>query len=149
MRISLKRILPASLVTLLLALFSCQKEIRIDLGRVTGNDSSLLEKFVLLDTTMAAPNDTVYYYKFIYDINKRVSRAFEIVYNGPFRDTVFRSGYSYTGSDTLPFKIDASDVNGNSQTYYSYDNAGRVIKDSSIETWVASGNSLEVNKYVY
>src|SRR6185295_9808479 len=32
---------------------------------------------------------------------------------------------------------------------YSYDNAGRVIKDSSIETWVASGNSLEVNKYVY
>ena len=149
MRISTNAFFLSFVTGFVIILSSCQKEIHVELDKPTGNDSTLLEKFVLVDTTVTPPNDTVYYFKVVYDANKRASKLFRVDFNGTLKDTVLTYNYFYTGSDTLPFKMVMTSAFGVDQVYLSYDGQGKVIIDSTIENYATGATILTVERYTY
>lgn len=123
-----------------LLLVSCQRELDIDITerQTDATDSTVLKKFIVLDTTRQAPFDTINYESFVYDTDGRIKNSYVVFPNNPDIDTVSINTYFYHGSDTLPYKgeiIDAGDdivLSSSGSSYWEYDNTGRLLKDSSI-----------------
>lgn len=133
--------------SLLVVLFSCQREVDETLTQNAQQDEPLLERLVLLDTTLPAPLDTIYYGKFLYDAQRRINKIFWITISAPDRDTVFQTAY-YNGNDTLPYKWVTSGADGSTEDFIFYDVSGKVVVDSLRVTDVM-GTSVEVEKYSY
>ena len=140
------RFFPCQLVcvTMVLGLLlsSCQREPDFDIPRPTGAaDSTLLKKYVFLDTMRAAPFDTLDYDGFVYDEKHRMKTWYIVDFDDPDIDTVLIGIYFYHGDDTLPYKreiMEAGDdvvLSSSNSSFWEYDNAGRLIKDSSIMIW--------------
>ncbi|RZL29886.1 MAG: hypothetical protein EOP00_37180 [Pedobacter sp.] len=93
-----------------ITLFSCQKEINSEneiLPTPLPSDSIYISKVIGLDTTKAAPLDTLYVANYIYDNLKRVVSYTYLTYgNTGMVDSVFCLIVSkkYSGNDTLPVK---------------------------------------------
>lgn len=125
-------------------------------GKPRGSSSGVLvKKFVLLDTTRTAPNDTLRVIYFTYDNSDRLTKVSTIYYNwtGAPDTTSFNQPYwstrsfYYNGTDTMPFKtINARRSNVGfawiikDTSYRKYDAASRLISDSSYTYGYISGN---------
>jgi hypothetical protein len=122
---------------------SCQKEISsqpnptTDPGSGTTVDSTILWKYIELDTTHPAGSDTATIYTYKYDSQKRLEAVTvrdSSYYGGYIYDTV---KYYYTGADTLSYKITRMEVEPYASYtdtgFYSYSN-GIVVYDSTYTT---------------
>ena len=113
---------------------SCQKDFSIDnIAELTSPnlvDTTLLRKFILLDTTLLAPNDTIYVYTFYYDNLRRCSN-----FKGSIGiDSFFVNNY-YNGNDTLIAKRKLYSTNSADSTldYFNYSTTGKILSDSILE----------------
>ena len=109
------------------------------------DDSILLSKIILVDTTLVSPNDTISILEYTYDINKRVTKTkLTEYYKTDDEDSVVLY-YFYSGNDTLPFKMLAD---GHRLHYRSYDASARLLKDSiNISFDVGSPEEPEQTNY--
>src|SRR5690348_13958762 len=102
------KILISFLLLLIICFYSCQKDPNASLpdrGQgVNSADSNLLWRFLYMDTTAAAPGDTLGYTQFVYDAQKRVTGQYEIDITGAVSDTFVYVNYLYAGNDTLPIQ---------------------------------------------
>jgi hypothetical protein len=130
----------AILVTLVIT--SCQKEFSVEGGTTiispTVLDSNYLDT-VYEFSTRTGITDTTAYYSYKYDAQKRV-----VSINWQWGDFLLPyqdSGsikYLYNGADSLPYRsymiatYDGMLVFDTLNTFYTYDNSARLIKDSSI-----------------
>jgi hypothetical protein len=119
--------------------FSCQKETNFDTV-VPPIDTTgvLLKSYTRLDTTLAAPNDTIFTVNYTYDGLNRCTgftgKAFQP--GGP--PYTYLETWSYNGTDSnLSKKTTIYYDNGVAQDttmeYMEYDAMGRMIKDSILE----------------
>lgn len=97
-------------ITLTITLFSCQKEISVENGTsqtLITSDSIYISKVIGLDTTNAAPFDTIYVANYVYDNLKRVVSYSYLTYGntGMLDSTLcIIASKKYNGNDTLPYK---------------------------------------------
>lgn len=81
---------------------SCQREVDYVVVNRTTNDSIFLDKLILLDTSMAAPADTVERNFFQYDNLRRIKSILSTSDGGGETDSVLHQ-FFYQATDTLPF----------------------------------------------
>lgn len=123
-----------------LTITSCQRE--IDGMIITPDpsplsDSTVLSKFIEIDTTKTIGSDTVMKFEYSYDNTKRLSKInFTETYSitGGTRTYTVATTWHYNGADTLPFKVTKliNDVDIDTDTsFYVYQN-GYVVYDSTI-----------------
>ncbi len=150
----MKRLFPV-LFCLAAILVSCEKEVSEENGNTpstpttTTDDSIYISRIYELDTTAAAPNDSLLYVKYDYDNAKRPLR-FEISNRiaGVWKVT-FRTEHFYRGADTLPYKVVESDPGVQSDTiYYFYNAAGVVVRDSVIGVRSTGGSTITINDFI-
>lgn len=118
--------------------FSCQKDFLIDSDPSSNNlDTITLKKFILLDTTLSSPNDTITIVKFLYDNLRRCTKIIADDRNGNINYT----DLSYNNTDTLIsiLKTYASSSIDFTNEYFTYSSTGQMINDSLIEY---SGTSI-------
>jgi len=123
---------------------SCQREINFDLpanpNPPTSADSTLLARFIDLDTTLPSGLDTIEQIFYSYDSQKRVKRCFSTDYTDT--ETI---DYFYSGTDSLPFKTVSVWTNYGDiyrdTIFWSYMN-GVVSKDSTIEYDITTSNQF-------
>lgn len=117
---------------------SCQKEISPENPTNTNPTNTtptpgtnlLMKRFIALDTTLSAPNDTIIRYTFNYDNLKRC-----ISVRGTDGVDSFVINNNYNGSDTLITKRKISDFSlGDSIVqFFTYSPQGKILSDSVIE----------------
>lgn len=125
-------------VVLLISFSSCQKEIDWGFNNKTQSDSTILDKYIELDTTLPAGLDTIH--KVLVDYDSRGRVIYVSSYDKdlslpptnifPFYDS---TTYFYNGNDTVPFKVIQTHknlLNIWQDTCFLYYSAGKVIKDS-------------------
>lgn len=121
----------------ILGFVSCNKP-ETDLP-VTTDQTQLLVKAVGLDSTLSAPFDTLYRAFYFYDDNRRPVLTTSLT-NDKYGDSLYYSEkkYFYTGGVNTAFKtIEESRyfstviISDLTASYYFYDNAGRLLKDST------------------
>lgn len=122
----------------LLILSSCQKEpdIILDDTNPVLPVTTLLKRYVEVDTTLPPGADTTYKISFTYDNRNRLIKAQYINYYLAPDIYEGTSEYYYTGNDTLPYKfVDTWEDAGSTyrDTVFFFYNNGLVSKDSSIE----------------
>ena len=144
------KVLLLALIIAVIAATSCQKEVNWspDL-RTSNNDSTLISRVILLDTTLPSHFDSIYYYQFEYDQQKRVAFIYEFDKSGPVVDTYVVTHLFYQGNDTLPYKgISRFDLSTNVEELFKYyDGSGKLVKDSFIKSGPPGG--IEVRRYSY
>lgn len=121
---------------LTLILNSCQKEISIENGTDPTptpvlTDTILLKKFILLDTTLTAPNDTVSIINYSYDNLKRCTKIVANDLSGNINYTEL----TYNNVDTLikTLKTYSSNSIDSTKEFFSYNATGKMINDSLVE----------------
>lgn len=124
-------------LNLFVLLNSCQKEV---MGKLEDDpvvnvaDSTLVWKYVEVDTTLPSGSDTTEWFYFNYDSLKRISRIYNI--EGTNIPLTITTDFFYNGSDTLPFKtVEISREGADAYVdtcFYTYNSNGLVIKDSSV-----------------
>lgn len=151
------------LVTILFS--SCQKEISSDpILKVTSGDSTLLARYIELDTTLPSGSDTTFQEFYRYDAQKRVTRIYSIYSSAPGDIDIL--SYFYSGLDTLPNKVVLIWKNGSAPfvdtAFLSYTN-GLVSYDSiityditnnkffrtEVATYTASGSNTFIQSRQY
>jgi|GEM_PF-3904409 len=147
------------LLILSLALFSCSKSDIIDpLPTPPAADSIYLSKFFTIDTTLAAPADTIGETRFAYDAQKRLKTLtmFRINAATGTRDSAYIFTYTYNGNDSLPAHIyERQDFRINYKFSFEhfliYNASRRLSSDSSrfIQTQPFASTSVYSNKYIY
>jgi hypothetical protein len=152
------RITLALLASIILFATSCKKDSAPDNNVPTTNDSILLSKVVVLDTTKTAPLDTMDVSYYSYDNSKRVTVATLYGYDGTgtIKSTEIYK-YSYTGADTLPSKMletysDASEQINSTSFYAYYPGTRNVSWDSTIFREINPPYTFEdtsVSRYIY
>ena len=148
-----------SIITLcflfILSIFSCQKEVSYEVpddstsNVVTSLDSNYLDRILIVDSSNANLVDSSIWV-FHYDVQKRVSKVVFKSITNPV-DSQLYAQFSYLANDTLPFR--AKTFTDSADYYFSYDNTGRLKKDSIIN-YGSTGSSnpfstLSVNNYTY
>ncbi len=130
-------------------LFSCQKEISLEnpgtLPPTAPADSVLLlKKFIILDTTQAAPADTMFIYNYSYDNLKRCT---QITVNDYQNNSIGYTYNYYNGSDTLiASRRLINQVYADSLVqYFTYHSNGQMLSDSIL----TYNPSLVPSKYKY
>lgn len=124
-----------SAIILIICFSSCQKEIDWGLNIPTQNDSSYLDKVIVIDTTLPSGTDTIGKYLFIYDNMKRLTNM-TLSYGTGYSDSAIQDLF-YTGNETLPFKHVYRDVYSGLNivdTIYYYYSSGVVARDS-VNRW--------------
>lgn len=142
------------------AVSSCQKEFTtdqiIDPPPVINNDSIYTKKIIALDSTKAAPFDTVYVVTNTFDSRKRLeSSTVFYYYNSGAIDTTFSyliATSFYNGNDSLISRAktrlrDYDTYDGN--RYFNYAaGTGILLSDSSLDTDLATGlQYVSLTKY--
>lgn len=135
----MKRIILSLFALFLISLAACQKEITavddITPPALPAASAVLLKKYIRIDTTLTAPNDTIFTATYSYDNLKRCTRIFykyfshpEAIYEGTVAERLF-----YNGADTnISFRTMIKNVSGvldSTSEYFTYQN-NRVVKDS-------------------
>jgi len=119
-------------ITLTVFIISCQKENTIDSEtNPTPSDSVfLIKKFIVLDTTLNAPNDTIFRYTFFYDNLKRCSSL--IAGDGIDSFAIYNF---FNGNDTLITRRKFYDFTSGDSTvdYLTYSPTGKILADSILE----------------
>lgn len=153
------KLLPRHLLVCLIIFVysSCQKEpAPLTEPPVTG-DSTKLVKYIIINNAVA---DTIFT-SFDYDAQKRVTLVKSVYSSDPVDNSQFYSinRFQYSGADTLPNIITTEHHEGTAQDYYaandtsyfSYDNLGRIIKDSTNyhETWSSTGTDAYYTTRMY
>ncbi len=120
----------------------------------TGNDT-LLSKFIELDTTQAAPYDTIVITSYKYDNLNRIITIADLYYDNGFPSITNSdvSNYYYNGADTIAYKmikISEDDGGGPGSTVYS-DTTYFLSssKDSSTTTATTNGVSTTEAGFTY
>lgn len=117
-------------------IISCQREVSDELPPngppVGGDDSTVLWKFVVLDTTRAPGQDTADFYYYDYDASDRISHVsngwYDAGSSGPSFDYWKEIDFYYNGTDTVPFKTTSESFDEYFQehrfdtTMYTYQN---------------------------
>ncbi|HEV8286335.1 MAG TPA: hypothetical protein VGQ09_18635 [Chitinophagaceae bacterium] len=134
-----------------LLFFSCQKEIASDilLGTVK-NDSTVLSKYIELDTAFPSGQDTTSIYTFSYDNLKRIKQITQVKkFPGQPSTTVYNitTEFFYSGNERLPYKtieLNQEGVTYVDTSFYTYSN-GLVRSDSSVNYRVDNNELLFTN----
>ena len=143
----MKQTLTTTLFAVAVLLFSsCQKEISptdvpVVVPPPVTNDSNRLTKYVEIDSVAGNPSDTVTVVSIEYDAQKRVTAVISYNSTDPADNLANyeKYFYHYNGSDTLPdrailqLRIESgADINVRADTsFYTYNSAGKLLKDSS------------------
>ena len=130
---------------------SCQREVDFDLPpdpNPAVNDSTLLWKYIELDTTFPTGSDTLYKTVFFYDNRKRVTGYNDYDFTIPGSTGIGIRKYFYNGNDTIPYKTIYNYQETNyivADTIYYFYNNGLVSSDSGIHyrNSFAGGNNFE------
>lgn len=137
-----KKNIVAAFCVLSVLFTACQKEVESTdpvVDPPVTNDSTYISKIIALDTTKAAPFDTVFVRTFEYDAQKRVIKNVERYYNNtggvdPNGEYIVTTK-KYSGTDSLPYLCVSQNIDGvdnytdsNFITYQS----GQVTIDSLI-----------------
>lgn len=126
---------------------SCQKEITstetptVPITPAVG-DSTLLLKYIEVDSTAGSLQDTSKIVQFGYDAQKRLTSVYITFTTDPVENLTFyeKYTYQYNGTDTLPagmtreFREGADTFNftfNRDTAYYTYNIAGKLISDST------------------
>ena len=147
----MKRFFGALMVILLVVFFSsCQREIDWELENQLESDSTLLNKLVLLDTTLSAPFDSIEYLIAKYDLKKRPIEVQYLIRNGLILDTGYIINNYFSGNDTMPYKAIVTDhqMDVSTTSFLIYNSSGKLIADSSIERFFGD-SAIITNKYIY
>jgi hypothetical protein len=133
-------------------LSSCQKEYTFtepSQQQQTQGDSIYLSRYVILDTTQVAPNDTLAVLEFQYDQLKRNIGIIGKEYIAGVADITLRYNFLYNGSDTLPHKWTSEEFSpGNPpdrDTSYCRFSQGKLVYDSSIYRYQQSAPLISKN----
>lgn len=149
------------MLVLVVGFSSCQKEIENPTIVRTGADSTIISRYIGLDTTALPGRDTIFKILFDYDAQGRFIRETEYFKStGSSTTTLYDDtvtvNYVYKGTDTLPykaFKVARSYDGKQMDTVYLFYQNQVIIKDST-RRWAleyiggATMESIEVNKYV-
>jgi hypothetical protein len=94
-------------VSIVIGISSCQKEIDWGLNNSTHNDSIYIKSYILLDTSFASGTDTSEKALFAYDSQKRITRidGYEYTPGTTGITAIAWDQRFYNGNDTLPYKI--------------------------------------------
>ena len=122
----------------------------------TDSGKTLLKFYIVLDTSRAAPQDTLTQSEFGYDNFKRLSTKMVLWERGRFFAT---TTYFYNAADTLPSKSTMytgptylQNVSDTTEKFYTYDFMGRCTYDSTANhEYLGSHNArvYEVYEYKY
>jgi hypothetical protein len=119
-------------IALTVFIISCQKENTIDSEtNPTPSDSVfLIKKFIVLDTTLSAPNDTIFRYTFFYDNLKRCSSL--IAGDGIDSFAIYNF---FNDNDSLITRRKFYDFTSGDSTvdYLTYSPTGKILADSILE----------------
>ena len=136
--------------TLTLFFISCQKEISVENGTnptptPSLTDTILLRKFIVLDTTQTAPNDTIYMYNYYYDNLKRCTL---IKFNDYQNSSIGYTYNYYSTTDTIisSRKLINQVYSDSVIEYFTYTVNGQMLSDSVLE-YNSSGLHTTVYKY--
>lgn len=135
------------LASLTAFLFSCQKEITLENETTSPptplpSDTALLIKnFIVLDTTLVSPNDTIYRYTFLYDSFERCTS-----FSGSDGVDSFAVFNFYNGNDTLITKRKIYDYSaGDSIIHFlTYSPNGKILSDS-IREYIGSTTTFFID----
>lgn len=142
------KVFPPALFIFTLFLFSgCQKEITVTETPTvpitpTVGDSTLLLKYMEVDSIPGSLQDTSKIVQFGYDAQKRLTSVYSTFTTNPVDNLTFyeKYTYQYNGADTLParmmkeFREGADTLNftfNRDTAYYTYNTAGKLIADST------------------
>lgn len=125
-------------VSFVVSFSSCQKEIDWSLPNTTTSDSTVLWKYVVIDTTLSAGLDTLEVHYFEYDNQKRLTRLLDSLREDTSSSPAYTSSlvtdFFYNGNETLPYKSMGLQKDGTDRrwdtTYFSYQ-SGLVSLDSA------------------
>jgi hypothetical protein len=142
----MKKLFQLTIILIIIGTVSCRKT------KTSNNPSTnvpLLTQYVLLDTTVTAPNDTLVLTKLVYDNSKRVIQMLHYEYPSSVAVLTQSFSFYYNNADTTPYKlVYYENIGGNSGSdtvYYFYAGAtNTVIADSTV-----SPGSTTTNKYAY
>jgi hypothetical protein len=131
-------------ITLTVFIISCQKEISIE-GETNptpppSDSAFLLKKFIVLDTTLNAPNDTIFRYAFFYDNLQRCTS-----FKGSDGIDSFYTYNYYNGTDTLMSKrkVHSIGIYGDSTIeYFNYSPLNKVLTDSILSYEYSVNNTV-------
>jgi hypothetical protein len=146
----MKKIIPG--FVLILFISSCKKDNTTPNNNNSPENSVRLSEYVMLDTTLSAPNDTLSIYHFTYDNSNRLISGTEVDF-GSVHDSVEvdLSQNFYQGADTLPYKgyeidrdLTTPAIDYDTVLLY-YDANGRSTGDSIRETYVDHSNNTTTN----
>lgn len=134
----MKKNIVAAFLMIFVMLQSCQKDFTIDnvatvITTPSLADTILLRKFILIDTTLAAPNDTLYTYSFAYD---NLTRCTLLTARGiVFGNNVAYIQNYYNGTDSLISKRKIWQTNSPDSTidFFIYSQVGKMLSDSILE----------------
>lgn len=137
----MKRILLSLSVLCLISIFACQKEFTIEEDpTIPGVEDSvvLLKKYIRLDTTLTAPNDTIFTAVYTYDNLKRCTLIQYKYFDHPHameEEGTATETISYIGNDTLMssriVRVDNSDgTSFTNSAFFTYSASGSLFKDS-------------------
>lgn len=123
---------------LLFGLSSCQKEVDGSLPVKTTGDSTVLWKYVVMDTTLSPGLDTLEVYYFEYDNQKRLTRLIDSLRDdtssSPAYTSTSSTDFFYNGNETQPYKRIGLEKDGSDRrwdtSYYSYQ--GQLVSMDSI-----------------
>jgi len=150
------RIISAAVIVCCLTIISCSKSPDTT-NPVPTNPPVYLSKIFVIDTTLAAPFDTIARGMYTYDAQKRPVRAESKNYSSgqPYVGWVCR--FFYNGTDTLASSSIEEDfdypggnpvMTGRDTTNYTFVN-GRVTYDSMHGVSGGGGGFYRVNRYTY
>lgn len=120
--------------------------VNLNIGTGSLPPAPLLRQFVILDTTQASPNDTLYTYSYTYD---NLGRCSEIKVNDHETN---KTGYTYNyynGSDTLiSWRKLVNQIYVDSVVeYFTYATDGIILSDSVIEYRNSGNGVINTHKY--
>jgi hypothetical protein len=146
------RLVPFLLLSSIVFLSSCQKEVEGDFPQAPQADSGYLSQMVLMDTTQPAGSDTISKFFFNYDAQKRLTSIF--TYNPGNSDTT-RHTFTYNGNDSLPVQhvVDQEIHVGPSVFTTKYiihftTSGNAIVKDSTIRIINGTILGADVSRYV-
>lgn len=129
-------------VLLLMGFSSCQKEVDGSIAGIVASDTVFLKRYVELDTTLVSGSDTTLIRDFQYDASKRIFKVVQqsidhvhsissfteyiYFYNGASANPSMMIDYYF---EIVPYTIDT--------TWFFYDASGQLIKDTSVENFLA------------